>query len=108
MDSRLTPIVFDSDTMDWDDLKYVLAIARSGSAAAAGRAMNVNSTTVSRRLNSIEDTLGVRLFDRLHNALSPTDAGRVAVESAERIEREIFDLDGELKASRQLTLSGPR
>ena len=51
--------------MDWDDLRYFLAIARAGSLSGAARTLGVNHSTVFRRLHAFEARLGVRLFDRL-------------------------------------------
>ena len=50
--------------MDWDDYRYFLAIARTGSLTAAGRGLGVSQPTVSRRLETMEARLKVRLFDR--------------------------------------------
>jgi DNA-binding transcriptional LysR family regulator len=50
--------------IDWGDLRVFLAVARTGSAAAAGREMGVNQTTVARRVAALEEALGARLFDR--------------------------------------------
>ena len=51
--------------MGWDDLRYVLAVARTGSLAGAARSLGVNHTTVLRRVDAFEKTLGLRLFERL-------------------------------------------
>ena len=50
--------------MDWDDYRYFLAIARAGSLTGAGRVLGVSQPTVSRRLETMEARLKVRLFDR--------------------------------------------
>ena len=49
---------------DWDDLRYFLAVARAGSLSGAAKALGVNHSTVFRRVETLEDRLGVRLFDR--------------------------------------------
>jgi DNA-binding transcriptional LysR family regulator len=46
--------------MDWNDLRYFLAIARSGSLARAAHELSVEHTTVSRRLSALEADLGTR------------------------------------------------
>lgn len=89
----------------WDDLKYVLALHRHGSAATAGRALQVNATTVSRRLQALEAHLETRLFERLRSGVAPTEAGRAVIEAAERIEAEILALDAEL-TGQDTALSG--
>jgi DNA-binding transcriptional LysR family regulator len=96
--------------MDWNDLRYVLAIARSGSLAGAARTLRVNHSTVFRRLNACEEHLRVRLFDRLPTGYSPTSAGERLLARAERVAaefdgigREIDGRDGRLSGSVRLT-----
>ena len=48
--------------MDWNDLRYFLAVADQGSTLAAGRALRVSQTTVARRISALEDSLGLLLF----------------------------------------------
>lgn len=79
--------------MQWDDLKIILTIARAGSLAGAARDLGVNHSTVFRRLNTFEDSLGVRLFDRLPSGYALTVAGEEMRASAEMVEREIDRLD---------------
>ncbi len=81
---------------DWDDLRYVLAIARAGGLAGAARAQGVNHSTMFRRLNALEERLGVQLFERLPAGYRPTEAGERLVAAAERIEAETIALDREL------------
>jgi DNA-binding transcriptional LysR family regulator len=74
--------------LDWDDLRYVLAIARSGTHAAASRQLGVNETTIYRRLARIESDLGSRLFQRMEGSLLPTDLGQRVIAHAERMDFE--------------------
>jgi len=77
----------------WNDLRYVLAISRGRTLAAAARLLGVDSTTVARRLSAVQDTLGARLYQRLADGtLRLTSAGERATLHAERIEREIAAL----------------
>ncbi len=91
--------------MHWDDLRYVLAVARGGSALRAAEALGVNQSTVLRRLDALEGRLGACLFDRRKSGLALSPAGRRVVEAAERIEHEIQALRTVL-AAEQRTLSG--
>ncbi|WP_374380196.1 LysR family transcriptional regulator [Dongia sp.] len=78
---------------DWDDLRYLLALARRGSFAGAARDLRLDATTVSRRLRALEHALSVRLFIRgADGALAPTAAGTLAIRRAEAIEAEIGGL----------------
>jgi DNA-binding transcriptional LysR family regulator len=79
--------------LDWNDLRHVLALAREGSFAAAGRRLELDPTTVARRLRAIERALGVRLFERgAEGEMRPTQAGEVAASRAEAVEAEIGGL----------------
>jgi len=74
---------------DWNDLRYFLALSRAGTMAGAARTLGVNQTTVFRRLNAMEDRLGVRLFERLPNGYLPTAAGESLLPDAERVEEVV-------------------
>jgi len=79
--------------MNWNDLRYILAIGRANSLAAAARQIAVDETTVGRRLLAIEASLGARLFAKVPGGrLLPTEAGEVAMAHAERIEQEMNHL----------------
>ena len=64
---------------NWNDLKYVLALARTGSFAAAGRRLGVNERTVARRIDTLESGLQALLFDRSDAGILPTPAGEQAM-----------------------------
>ncbi len=76
--------------MEWDDLRYVLALARAGTLMGAARELNVVRTTVGRRLNAIEDALGVRLFDRTPQGFVPTVHGEDLAAVAAQIEAQVL------------------
>lgn len=79
--------------MDWDDVRHVLALARTGSVRAAGASLGVSHSTVARRVETLETRLGVKLFDRNRDGYLLTDAGKQMVAGAERVEREIATLE---------------
>lgn len=89
----------------WDDLRFVLAIARSGNLAAAAQSLSVNHSTMFRRLNALEDGLGSKLFERLQTGYRPTESGLRLIEAAERMETEALALDRDL-TGRDTRLSG--
>jgi len=74
--------------MDWDDLRFVLAVRRAGRMSGAADALGVTRTTVARRLKAFEAQLGVRLFDRTPDGLVATAAGEELATAAERMESE--------------------
>jgi DNA-binding transcriptional LysR family regulator len=61
--------------IEWDDLRYVLAVANAGSLAGAARNLGVNHTTVLRRVGAFEKRLGLRLFERLPTGYVLTAGG---------------------------------
>jgi DNA-binding transcriptional LysR family regulator len=84
--------------LDWDDLRFVLAVARGGSALSAARKLGVNQTTVTRRLAHIEVTMGVNLFDRHQKGYRLTDLGARVAQVAEAIETQVLTLETEVAA----------
>ena len=91
--------------MDWNDLRYFLAVADHGSTLAAGRALRVSQTTVARRVAALESALGARLFDRHQDGYRLSECGRQIIAQAERVEVEAETL-GRLIAQRKRDLSG--
>ena len=96
--------------LDWDDLRYVLAIGTAGSLAGAARVLSVNHTTVLRRLDALEAQLGSRLFDRQRSGYQPTEAGLALLEQvrhmatrADEIERQVLGRDRELTGPLRVT-----
>jgi DNA-binding transcriptional LysR family regulator len=81
-----------SPSYDWNDLKYFLACARTGSLSKAGRALKVDQTTVSRRLTALETAIGARLFDRTAPRTLLTPAGEALLETAQRLEHGALEI----------------
>ena len=61
--------------LDWNDLRSVAEVVRSGSLAAAARRLGVHATTVARRIQAAEDALGCTLFLRKGKSLHLTSSG---------------------------------
>lgn len=72
--------------MNWDDLKYLLAIAQSGSLKGAARDLGVDKTTVSRRLQALERDLGAPLAERAGGALHPTELATSLLQHAAKMQ----------------------
>ena len=72
--------------MDWNDLRYFLAVADEGSTLAAGRALRVSQTTVARRIAALEEALGLTLFEKRQAGYALTPAGEALVERAKQVE----------------------
>ena len=62
---------------DWDSLRYFLAVAEQGSLSGAAGQLGVNHSTVFRRINQLEESMGVRLFERLADGYQLTQAGEM-------------------------------
>jgi DNA-binding transcriptional LysR family regulator len=74
----------------WTDVHYFLEVARSGKLSLAAGRLNVEHSTVSRRIDRLEKQLGVILFDRHRNGYDLTDAGRALVSHAESMEEALL------------------
>jgi DNA-binding transcriptional LysR family regulator len=79
--------------VDWNDLRYLLAIARTGTLAGAARDLGVEHTTVGRRLNALESALGTRLFTRGPDGFTPTHAARDILPLAEEIAARVESIE---------------
>ncbi len=91
--------------MDWDDLKIFLAIARAGSVRGAANELDINQSTVSRRIAAFEHFIGTALFEKLPTGFEITPAGKEILTNVGRIEKEVFSIDRHL-FKRQPDLSG--
>lgn len=71
------------NNLDWDDIRYFLAAAHTGSLAAASRQLDSHQPTVGRRIDSLEKRLGIRLFQRHVQGLTLTEEGHRIMQAAE-------------------------
>ncbi|MEP3278944.1 MAG: LysR family transcriptional regulator [Stappiaceae bacterium] len=96
--------------INWDDLRFILAVAEEGTLAAAARSLGVNHTTVLRRINTFETANGIRLFQRLPTGYQLTAEGQEVVETGHsidalvlQIERRITGTDLRLEGTLRIT-----
>ena len=73
-------------TPEWSDFKVLLALQRAGSVAGAARLLQVDSSTVSRRLAALEEAVDTRLLIRGGREFAWTPAGRALIEAGEAME----------------------
>lgn len=73
-------------TQDWDQVRLFLAVMRGGSLAEAGARLHMDISTVSRRLDRLEESLGVMLFDRARDGTHPTSVAEEMLADAEQME----------------------
>ena len=91
--------------MNWDNLRYVLMVANKGSIAAAARELEVNRTTVLRRIDQFQHSLNCRLFDRGENGYVLTPEAERIVEAAREVENTLFDMSRRV-AGQEMRLAG--
>jgi DNA-binding transcriptional LysR family regulator len=108
------PAVRDCTMIDWDDVRYFLAVARGGSVRAAAERLGVNHTTVLRRLAQLEERLGARMFEKLPSGYRLTKAGEEVLQFAEqmeassnRLETRVFGRDQGVRGLLRVTLASP-
>jgi DNA-binding transcriptional LysR family regulator len=92
-------------TLDWDNLRYFLAVARSGRLTAAARKLRVDHATCSRRISALEAALASKLFERRPQGYSLTSDGEKLVVIAEAMESQALAAQGEV-GGMDLNLSG--
>jgi DNA-binding transcriptional LysR family regulator len=83
-------------TLNWDDLRFLLALRREGSLGAAARFLKVEPSTASRRLSALETALGAKLAARTPEGLVLNEAGLLASGLAETIDRGVDELRGRI------------
>ncbi|MBC7469467.1 MAG: LysR family transcriptional regulator [Ramlibacter sp.] len=84
---------------DWDDLKHFLAVARHGSTSAAGRAIQVDQSTVQRRLTEFERRIGQPLMERHPAGTRLTAYGELLLPHAQAVERDMLALERFVQSS---------
>src|SRR5258705_10362675 len=83
----------DDPAVNWDDLRYVLALAEAGSLARAARKLKVDHTTVGRRIEALEVDVGVRLFTRTTNGYTLTREAEEFLPDIRQIEANVLALE---------------
>jgi DNA-binding transcriptional LysR family regulator len=83
---------------DWNDLKYLLAVARSGSTLSAAKSLHVNQSTVHRRLQELERQLGCELVRRHPTGYRLTELGEYVCAYAARVEADVIAFERAVSA----------
>jgi DNA-binding transcriptional LysR family regulator len=79
--------------MNWDDLRFVLALSNAGTLARAARALKVDHTTVGRRIEALEENLGVKLFTRTATGYVRTAEADALLPDMKRVEDAVLALE---------------
>ena len=90
---------------NWDILRFILAVADSGSAVGAAAKLGVNATTVQRKITRFEQEQGIRLFDRRQHGYTPTIECAALVEAAREVDERISSIGRDI-LGRDLRLEG--
>ena len=98
--------------LDWENIRYFLAVARIGTISGAARSLKVDHATVSRRLSALEGEIKTRLIERQPRACRLTRIGQRVFELAQDMENGAHAVERFLDASRsplsgKVTLSAP-
>ena len=78
--------------LDWNDLRYMIAVAERGSTLAAGQALRVSQTTVARRISALEAALGANLFYRQQSGYRPTALCEALLGPARNVAGEVDNI----------------
>ncbi len=104
--------VRDRTMIDWDDVRYFLAVARRGSVRAAAAQLGVNHSTVLRRIAQLEQRLGAQMFEKLPSGYRLTEAGEEVRElanqmeaSSNQLETRVFGRDQSVRGLLRVTLA---
>ena len=90
-----------SKQMDWDNLRYFLELARSGTLMSAARRLEVDHTTVARRIQALEKEVGAPLFSREAGGHRLTEAGRRLQPQVEAMESAFQAVESTAPASQE-------
>lgn len=99
--------------MNWEDLKYVLAVTEQGQLKDAAKVLGVDQATVGRRIRSFEHSLGVKLLNKRSNGYVLSAAGHSVLseiknmsEAADRIARTVSGRDEEVTGTLRVAMPG--
>jgi DNA-binding transcriptional LysR family regulator len=91
--------------INWDNLRYVLMVANKGSISAAARELEVNRSTVLRRIDTFQQNLNCRIFDRGARGYVLTAEAEKMIDAAREVESTLFDMQRQI-AGHELKLEG--
>lgn len=90
--------------LNFDDLRYMLAVAETGTTLAASKLLRVSQSTVSRRIAALEDALQVELFDKRRTGYFLTEAGALLLAPAEAVRHAVDAFSGAVESlSREIS-----
>jgi len=84
--------------MDTLHIRFVRSVAEHGNISAAARQLGITQPALTKIILRVEDLFGARLFDRKPRGVALTPFGELVLQRLERVEREMLNLDSEIKA----------
>ena len=91
-----------TDDLDWEDIRYFVALARDSTLSATARRLRVNHATVARRVTSLETRLGRALFERRADGYALTAEGKAVLEEASAMDEAALSVLRRLDAGTEL------
>ena len=89
--------------INWDDFRIALKVAQFGTLTHAGKALQMNHTTVLRHINHLEDALNIKLFIRHQRGYQLTDAGEIMATEVPKINEHFNQLINQMSNTEQNT-----
>ena len=78
---------------NWNDIRLFLAVARAGSMVGAARLARTDQSTISRRINALQEKLGAKLFERYSKGMRLTETDKLVFSFAETMEESAIDIE---------------
>lgn len=82
---------------NWDEIRTAYHVARVGTVSGAAEVLGVHHATVIRHIDSLEDRLGVKLFQRHARGYTPTEAGEDLLRVAQATDDQFSQLVGRIR-----------
>jgi len=92
--------------LNWDDLRFLLAVADTGSQSAAATKLGINQTTISRRLRQLEQQYGAPLLQRQRFGYSFTAEAELLIRQARKMEQHALEISRHQAQSQHSEVSG--
>ncbi|MFV2003393.1 MAG: LysR family transcriptional regulator [Paracoccaceae bacterium] len=84
-------------TENWDEIRTAYQVARAGTVSGAAEVLGVHHATVIRHVDALEQSLGVKLFQRHSRGYTPTEAGQDLLKVAAATDDQLSQLVGRIK-----------
>jgi DNA-binding transcriptional LysR family regulator len=89
--------------LDWEDIRYFVALARYGTLSETARRLRVNHATVARRISSLETLLGRTLFERRPDGYALSAEGKAVLDEARYMDEAALSVLRRLDAGTELS-----